>query len=88
MQIRLMVSSKGNIFSAMGVSIWGGGGGEFFFSLESVFLFWGMVTVSKQGLGLGLREPFFLPWKLVFWGWGVFFFFGGLVFCLGDGDCI
>ena len=57
MQIRVMVSSKVNIFSAIGVSIWGGGG--FFFSLESVFLFWGMVTVSKQRLGLGLREPFF-----------------------------
>ena len=79
MQIRVMVSSKGNIFSAIGVSIWGG----FFFSLESVFLFWEMVTVSKQGLGLGLRGPFFLPWKLVFWGWGVFSFFGGVSILFG-----
>ena len=81
MQIRVMVSSKVNIFSAIGVSIWGGG--EFFFFLESVFLFWGMVTVSKQRLGLGLREPFFLPWKLVFWGWGVFSFLGGVSILFG-----
>ena len=72
-----MVSSKGNIFLPSGLVFGGGGGGGFFFSLESGIMFWGMVTVSKQGLGLGLREPFFLPWKLVFWGWGVFSFFGG-----------
>ena len=76
MQIRVMVSSKGNIFLPSGLVFGGGGGWGFFFSLESGILFWGMVTVSKQGLGLGLREPFSLPWKLVFWGWGVFSFLG------------
>ena len=39
MQIRVMVSSKGNIFSAIGVSIWGGG--DFYFLWSQFFCFGG-----------------------------------------------